>query len=339
MSPSNVWLSLGIAATAALVSANSCDLYAAGNTPCVAAHSTTRALFSAYSGALYEVKRQSDGTTRKIKPLIAGGVAHAAAQDAFCESTSCVITIIYDQSGHGNDLRPAPPGGAANGTGEDGFDQPADASAAPVTLNGQEAYGVYISPGMGYRIDETNGIATGNQPEGIYAVLDGTHYNDGCCFDYGNAETDNDDDGNGHMEAIYFGNNSYWGSGSGSGPWIMADMENGLFSGSNPKENPNDPTITYRFLTAIVKGKPNHWAIQGGNAQSGPLSTFYNGPRPSVPGYNPMHKEGAIILGIGGDNSNSAEGTFYEGAMTYGYPSAKTEGRVQADIVNARYAV
>jgi hypothetical protein len=30
-----------------------CDIYAAGGTPCVAAHSLTRALYSAYSGALY----------------------------------------------------------------------------------------------------------------------------------------------------------------------------------------------------------------------------------------------------------------------------------------------
>ena len=31
----------------------------------------------------------------------------------------------------------------------------------------------------------------------------GDHYNAGCCFDYGNAETDNDDDGRGTMEALY----------------------------------------------------------------------------------------------------------------------------------------
>ena len=33
------------------------------------------------------------------------------------------------------------------------------------------------------------------------------------------------------MEAIYFGNIKVWGYGTGNGPWIMADMENGLFSG------------------------------------------------------------------------------------------------------------
>lgn len=164
-SKSNLWRGFGIIATATLVSAGPCDLYSAGNTPCVAAHSTTRALYDAYAGPLYQVKRSSDGATRKIKPMTAGGVAHAASQDAFCSGTSCVILTIYDQSGRGNDLTPAPPGGAASGAGSNGFDLPANATAAPVTLGGNPAYGVYISPGMGYRNDDTNGIATGNEPQ------------------------------------------------------------------------------------------------------------------------------------------------------------------------------
>jgi hypothetical protein len=118
----------------------------------------------------------------------------------------------------------------------------------------------------------------------------------------------------------------------------MADLENGLFSGVNPGNNPGDPTINHRFLTAIIKGQPNHWAIRGGNAQTGGLSTFYNGVRPNKSGYNPMKKEGAIILGIGGDNSNSSAGTFYEGVMTSGYPSDATENSVQANITAAGYS-
>src|SRR5437879_1531990 len=43
-----------------------CDIYAAGGTPCVAAHSTTRALFAAYSGSLYQVRRSSDSATMNI---------------------------------------------------------------------------------------------------------------------------------------------------------------------------------------------------------------------------------------------------------------------------------
>nr|BFE57269.1 alpha-L-arabinofuranosidase B [Dactylosporangium thailandense] len=313
-----------------------CDIYAAGGTPCVAAHSTTRALYGTYSGPLYQVRRASDNATQDIAPVAAGSYANAAAQDSFCANTSCVITIIYDQTGRNNRLTQAPPGGF-NGPAAGGYDNLANATAAPVTIGGHKVYGVFVAPGTGYRNNNTNGIATGDQPEGMYAIFDGTHYNGGCCFDYGNAERNSRDNGNGTMEAIYFGNIKVWGYGTGNGPWIMADLENGLFSGVNPGYNSNDPSIANRFVTAIVKGEPNHWSIRGANAQSGGLSTFYNGARPNASGYNPMKKEGAIILGIGGDNSNSSAGTFYEGVMTSGYPSDATENSVQANIVAANY--
>ncbi|KAI1259045.1 Arabinosidase B [Xylariaceae sp. FL1019] len=328
-------LAFGLGAT--LAAAAPCDIYASGGNACVAAHSTTRALYNSFAGALYQVKRNSDGTTTTISPLSAGGVANAAAQDTFCASTTCLITIIYDQSGNGNHLTQAPPGGFS-GPEANGYDNLASAIGAPVTLNGQKAYGVFVSPGTGYRNDDTTGIATGDVAEGMYAVLDGTHYNSGCCFDYGNAETNNLDTGNGHMEAIYFGTSTAWGSGSGSGPWFMADLENGLFSGLSSGQNTGDPSISYRFFSTFLKGEPNQWALRGGNAASGSLSTYYSGARPSASGYNPMKKEGAIILGIGGDNSVSAQGTFYEGVMTSGYPSDATEASVQANIVAAGYA-
>ena len=320
-----------VTGSAQAASQGPCDIYAAGGTPCVAAHSTTRALYGAYNGPLYQVRRSSDNATLNIGLLSAGGYANAAAQDSFCAGTSCVITVIYDQSGRGNNLTPAPAGGYVHTP-----DNPANATAAPITISGNKAYGVYTAPGIGYRDDHTNGVATGDNPEGEYAVVDGTHYNNGCCFDYGNAETTNNNDGNGTMEAVYFGNASYWDTGAGSGPWIMADLENGLFSGSNVNSsNPGDPTISHRFTTAMIEGGANQWAIIGGDAQSGGLSTFFSGVRP--PGYNPMHKEGAILLGIGGDNSNGGAGTFYEGVMTSGYPSAATENAVQANIVAAGY--
>jgi non-reducing end alpha-L-arabinofuranosidase len=323
-----------VAGGAAPVSAASgpCDIYAAGGTPCVAAHSTTRALFASYNGALYQVRRASDGATMNIGVLSAGGVANAAAQDSFCAGTSCVITEIFDQTGRGNNLTQAPGGGAAGGP-----DNLASATAAPTVLNGHKAYGVFVAPGTGYRDDRTSGIATGDNPEGEYAIFDGTHFNGGCCFDYGNAETNNNDDGNGTMEAIYFGNIKVWGFGTGNGPWIMADLENGLYSGVNFGFNANDPTVNFRYTTAMVNGGANHWQILGGNAQSGSVSTLFDGPRPNVAGYNPMRKQGAIILGIGGDNSKGAQGTFYEGAMTSGFPSAATEQAVQANITAAGY--
>ncbi|CAK1358740.1 unnamed protein product [Cercospora beticola] len=338
LSRPNMKLALSLAATGALVHAGPCDIYASGNTPCVAAHSTTRALYNSYNGPLYQISRASDGKTTDILPVAAGGAANSGAQDSFCANTTCLITILYDQSGRSNHLTQAPPGGAASGTEAGGFDQLASAIGAPVTLNGKKVYGVFVHPGTGYRIKQGSGVATGDQPEGMYAVLDGTHYNDACCFDYGNAETSNLDTGNGHMEAIYYGTNTIWGTGSGPGPWLMADLENGLFSGANIKNNPADPTITNRFFTSIVKGQPNQWALRGANAASGGLSTYYNGKRPNADGYNPMSKEGSVLLGIGGDNSNGAQGTFYEGVMTSGFPSDATENAVQANIVAAKYA-
>ncbi|KAF5361711.1 hypothetical protein D9758_007294 [Tetrapyrgos nigripes] len=314
---------------ATIVTAGPCDIYGSAGTPCVAAHGTVRALFDAYDGALYQVTRSSDNAVTDIGPLSAGGVANAGAQDSFCSGTSCVISIIYDQSGRGNHLTRAPPGGF-DGPGPNGADNLADATAAPITVGGQRAYGVFIEPGMGYRNNQASGTATGDGAQGMYAVLDGTHFNGDCCFDYGNAETSSTDTGNGHMEAIYFGSAGPGGPAMALGSWLT--------SRTNRNQNTADPSINFRFVTAVVKGEPNHWSIRGGDSTSGSLSTFYDGVRPDVSGYNPMSKEGAIILGIGGDNSNGAAGTFYEGIMTSGFPSDSTEDSVQANIVAAGFS-
>src|SRR5512146_2916705 len=121
----------GSGSTARAATQEPCDIYAAGGTPCVAAHSTTRALYAAYSGALYQVRRSSDNATTNISPLSAGGVANAATQDSFCAGTTCVITVIDDQSGRGNNLTQAPGGGAAGGP-----DNLANATAAPISVGG-----------------------------------------------------------------------------------------------------------------------------------------------------------------------------------------------------------
>jgi hypothetical protein len=307
-----------------------CDIFASAGAPCVAAHSTVRALLGAYDGSLYQVRRASDGMTQDIGVLEPGGFADAAAQDAFCMGTTCTISIIYDQSGKKNHLTKAPAGGAKN-TG----DNEASATALKLTVGGHSVYGVHIPAGVGYRNDKTTGIATADQPETEYMITSGTYYNSGCCFDYGNAETDNTDDGAGTMEAVYFGNSTGWGKGAGSGPWVMADLENGLFAGQSTAANASNTPITTTYVTAMVKGRSGTFALRGGNAQTGGLTTFYDGARPK--GYNPMKKQGAIILGIGGDNSNSAQGNFFEGVMTAGASTDAGDDNVQANIVAAGY--
>ena len=313
-----------------------CDIYAAGGTPCVAAHSTTRALFAAYSGPLYQVQRTSDSTFADIRVLAAGGAANAAAQDSFCAGTACVITRIYDQTGNGNTLLYQ----GIGGTG--GADTAATATTEAVTVGGNKAYSLYIKPGNSYWVNgSTSGVPTGSSPEGEYMVTSGAHANNGCCFDYGNTETNHKADGNGAMDAINFSTECWFGGCSGTGPWVQADLENGLFSGGAAAWNPNQVSETSHFVTAMLKNNgTTAMALKGANAQSGSLTTFYSGTLPS--GYNPMHKQGAIILGSGGDccqtNTNASAGTFYEGAMVKGYPSDATDAAVQANIAAAGYS-
>ncbi|WP_432872079.1 arabinofuranosidase catalytic domain-containing protein [Microbispora rosea] len=316
-----------------------CDIYASGGTPCVAAHSTTRALFRSYSGNLYQVRRSSDNATRNIGVLATGGSADAGAQDSFCAGTTCVITVVYDQSGRGNDLwyqgSSVVPGSTQS--------KPAIATTESLSVGGNKAYSLYINPGNSYwRDGHLTGVPTGTAPEGMYMVTSGTHVNSGCCFDYGNSETTRKADAAGAMDAIYFGTSCWFGGCSGSGPWVQADLEWGLYPGGSQSWNPNQRAFTSKFVTATLKNNgTSRFAIKGSNAQSGSLYTLYDGGLPS--GYSPMKKQGAIVLGSGGDcckpggGANLSAGTFYEGAMVSGYPSDATENAVQADIVAAGY--
>jgi non-reducing end alpha-L-arabinofuranosidase len=307
-----------------------CDIYSVGGTPCVAAHSTVRALYASYNGALYQVRRK-DNTTKDIGVLTPGGFANSAAQDSFLSGTTGTISIIYDQSPKGNHLKVAPKGTQGTANTE------ASATGIKVNVGGHSVYGVYDGGKMGYRNNKTSGIATGDQPEGMYMVASGKHVNNLCCYDYGNAETNNADNGNGTMEALYLGTCTGWGKGSGSGPWVMADLENGLFAGGT-LNNSNNTSVAFDYVTAMLKGKQGKFAIKGGDAQkSHGLKTMYDGNRPTTTGYNPMKKEGAIILGIGGDNSNTSQGTFFEGCMTSGYPSDSADSAVHENIVDAGY--
>ena len=324
-----------------------CDIYAAAACPCVAAHSTTRALYASYSGPLYQVIRQSDGKTLDVDVVPpsetdAGGYADAAAQDVFCANTYCWITTIYDQSGKGNDLVQGPRGGFS-GPAMGGFNNLPLADMSPITIMGHKVYGVFIAPGMGLRWNDAHGTAVDDQAEGQYWVVNGHHYNSGCCFDYGNAETDSRDDGNGTMETTYYGNAGAWYHGPPPGPWIMTDQENNLVGCVNPdgsKFCTNLPNVDWRFVSAVAKGEAHHWTSLGGDAQAGDLKVMFDGPRVNGT-YDPMRKQGAILLGNGGDNSNGSQGTFYEGAMTAAgtFPSDATDQKVQANIVAAKYDV
>ena len=100
-----------------------------------------------------------------------------------------MMSRIFDQSAHGNHLhvtgRPDGLGVVAKGgrlfqgrqvTGT-------NASADLLRVDGHRVYSAYFEGGMGFRTNSTRGIPTGDEPETIYMVASGKHYNDNCCFD------------------------------------------------------------------------------------------------------------------------------------------------------------
>ena len=238
-----------------------CDITGRAGNPCVAAHSTTRALYAAYDGPLYNVTRASDGKSADVGVLAAGGFANVTAHDAFCVNMDCVISNVYDQSPNGNHL------GQRH--------QLVNASRHRILVGGGEAavYGMWFDPGYGYHVDKTKGVATGNEEESIYAVMSGDHYNGACCFDYGNSETNDKDDGCGTMEAIYFGN-AHWHGNTGAGdtgPWVGADLEQGMYygGGDRTKVNNQSQPLPHEFVTAYLRGRTDGFTLKGGDATAG----------------------------------------------------------------------
>jgi hypothetical protein len=314
-----------------------CDIYAAANTPCVAAYSMARPLLKSYTGFLYQVRKggswnkssgMSGGTFQDIG--LKEGYADSAAQDAFCSGGTCTVSKLYDQSGKKNDLTVAP-AGCYEGTASEP-DSEGSATKKSFNISGHKVYALYMDTHNGYRNNNCTGIPTKNTDQGVYVLADGTHAGAACCWDFGNMWPDNC---NQHtMNPIFFGT-GYWGKGSGSGPWFMGDFEGGVWAGGSGASNAtisSNPSMKVEFAFGILKTSSGQYAIKAGNAQSGTLATAYDGASPKQ-----WDNGGAVALGIGGDNSNSSFGTFYEGALTTGRPSNETDEAVFKNVQDAGY--
>ena len=62
------------------------------------------------------------------------------------------------------------------------------------------------------------------------------------------------------------------------------------------------------------------------------ITTSYVGAMPK-----PISNVGAVVLGVGGDNSNNSWGTFYEGAIVAGFPTDATDLAVLNNIKAVGY--
>jgi hypothetical protein len=332
-----------------------CDIYEKGGNPCVAAYSTIRRLLSTYTGPLYQVRSGSNamntgsgGETHDI-PQNASGFADIAAQDAACANTICTVSKLYDQSGKGNDIGVAK-GGLTNGgqyAALDDFETTIGRTDTKdkIKVGGRDVYSLYMEARQGYRQTAVgNGMAIGDDPQGIYMLADGTRTGTACCWDFGNVTTN--PKSYAEMNTLFFGV-AFWGKGAGNGPWFGADFEAGVWmGGSNPGEpgwgglndaanapaNPNNPSLRVKFALGFQKtaNGPERYALRMADLQTATtVTTAYAG---NYPAGKHLDAKGAVVLGVGGDNSNNSWSTFYEGAIVQGYPPDASEDAVMQNL-------
>ncbi len=301
------------------------DIAAAAGTPLVAAHSMTRAMYAAYSGKLFQVRRASDGSTQDSLPVSAGGYVDTSALMKFCSGTTCGVSILYDQSGNANDLPQA------------------TASSQPVVqywslVNGMQLpMAVTVSQQYLRNRNKTSKIPVGAASQTEYFVIHGKFFNAKCCWDYGNMEAQVKSDGVATMSALNFGtsDNGFASPGAGSGPWFMVDYESGVYAGPNRigVVNPGSPSITYDIVTGLSKTNgTTSWVLKVGDASKGALTTAWNGALPK--GYSPLRQEGGLSLGEGGDGSKLGTGAFSEGVVIAAVTSDATDDLIQANITS-----
>ena len=268
----------------------------------------------------------------------------------FCGPAVCVVTAIFDQSPFSSHLGvesgapwlPPPRSSRAGGVNL--------TAASRVRLGGRPVYSAVFDSrcdttrgrcdGLfaGYSNRTAAGTPVGAEPQTVYAVYGGRHFNTGCCFEFGNAEKTATRVG-GSMEAVFYGCNDTHPPlpACALGPYVYADLEHmhdmmALPGFAPVRLQPVD------FLFALVKGEPGRLSVAAADAQGGGAASprvLYDGPYPA--NYT-SKKQGGVVLGVGGDSSPYGSGTFYEGVIARGFSSAAVDAAVLANIVAAGYA-
>jgi non-reducing end alpha-L-arabinofuranosidase len=281
----------------------------------------------------------------------ASGFALKSAVDAACGAGICTVSLIYDQSGRGNDLPVAKRGRSDGGmyAAMDDFETTINAAQATETIAGRQVYSLRMAARQGYRQTRAGaGIPLHEEAQGLYMLADGTYSGTACCWDFGNVSPD--PTRYGVMNTLFFGK-AFWGRGAGgesANPWFMADFEAGVWAGgTNPGDpgwgaltgdhppNPANPSMKgVKYALGFLKTNTNNtWALRMADAgTANAVTTAYAGGLPKR-----MANEGAIVIGVGGDNSNNSWGTFFEGAVLAGFPSDAAELGVLQNIKAVGY--
>jgi hypothetical protein len=192
-------------------------------------------------------------------------------------------------------------------------------------------------------------MAINDDPQGIYMLADGTRAGAACCWDFGNVTPD--PKSYAEMNTLFFGT-AYWGRGAGNGPWFGADFEAGVWMGGSKPGDPGwgglddakdapansaNPSMRVKFALGFLKTNkgPERYALRMADlAAASTVTTAYAGNYPST---KKLGSKGAVVLGVGGDNSNNSFGTFYEGAVVQGYPPDTSEDAVFQNLKAVGY--
>ena len=216
------------------------DVAKAAGTPFVAAHAMTRTLFASYTGPLFKALRVSDAQEKDIGTVASTGLVDLATLNTFCSGTSCKVTTLYDQSGNGNDMwRADDPNTNQPGTKKpcDLMDiqywQMSDGTKVPLAV---ETGAMWKSTAQCLRNrDKTKNMPTGAKPQTEYAIFHSKYLNNNCCFNYGNTGNAVHYTGPGTLSALNFSQITFWSKGTGNGPWVMVDWEQGVYAGNIAK--------------------------------------------------------------------------------------------------------
>jgi hypothetical protein len=297
----------------------------------------------------------SGGTTKDIMPG-PDGFADVSAVDEACGAGYCTVSVLYDHSGNGNDLRRAPKGNTSGGATGALDDYESIATKGRVTAGGHQAYSLYMNKIEGYRVQTGvvgKNMPTGSQPQGTYMLADGTRNATACCWEFGNVTSKPATEWR-FVDALYFGTPSFGGKGAGTGPWFLADFESGLWAGGSrdgdpgspneglwigvdpiPRGNQKNPSLKVSFALGFLKASSSSYAIRVADlSTASELVTAYDGQLPQIK----LDHQGGIVLGVDASNANNSWGTFYEGAIVAGYPSNDVELSVMKNIKAVGYA-
>ena len=332
------------------------DVAKAAGTPFVAAHAMTRTLFASYTGPLFKALRDSDKQEKDIGIVASTGLVDMTALNAFCSGTTCKVTTLYDQSGNGNDMwrgdvatnAPMDNGEAAKLCDLIAIDymQLADGSKLPIAV---ETGSMWKSKAQCLRNrDKTKNMPINASPQTTYSIFHAKYLNNNCCFNYGNTGKKIHYTGPGTLSALNFSKIEFWSKGTGSGPWVMVDWEQGVYAGNIAKcgsgaaptadctttgENAN-PSVTFDVVTTLAKHDgTKHWQLKAGNAKSGNLAVSID--LPTLPkGYSPLKQEGGLGLGEGGAGDTNGTGGFSEGAVMAAETTDAVDNAIQKSIVS-----